>query len=119
MLSQTVLLKGVNDDIETLVALMRAFVDARIKPYYLHHPDLAPGTSHFRVSIADGQALMRQLRARVSGLCVPDYVLDIPGGYAKARIALADVAREGDAHRLRDHAGMWHEYLSPRRHDCA
>jgi lysine 2,3-aminomutase len=50
---------------------------------------------------------------------VPDYVLDIPGGYAKARIALADVAREGDAHRLRDHAGMWHEYLSPRRHDCA
>ena len=56
LLSQTVLLKGVNDDAETLAALMRAFVEARVKPYYLHHLDLAPGTSHFRTSIAEGQA---------------------------------------------------------------
>ena len=64
MVSQTVLLKGVNDDAETLGALMRAFVETRIKPYYLHHGDLAPGTGHFRTGIAEGQALMRALRGR-------------------------------------------------------
>jgi lysine 2,3-aminomutase len=86
MISQTVLLKGVNDDVETLGALMRAFVETRVKPYYLHHPDLAPGTSHLRVSIAEGQALMRALRGRWSGLCQPLYVLDIPGGHGKVPV---------------------------------
>jgi len=106
MLSQSVLLKGVNDDIDTLEALMRAFVETRIRPYYLHHPDLAPGTSHFRLSIEEGQALIRQLRARASGLCQPEYVLDIPGGYAKARLAPSDI----DAGGLRDHDSRWHPY---------
>jgi lysine 2,3-aminomutase len=86
MLSQTVLLGGVNDDVETLSALMRAFVECRIKPYYLHHADLAPGTGHLRVSIETGQDLMRQMRGRVSGLCQPAYVLDIPGGAGKVPI---------------------------------
>ena len=86
MLSQTVLLKGVNDDPEVLGALMRAFVETRIKPYYLHHLDLAPGTGHFRVGIEDGQALMRTLRGRWSGLCQPTYVLDIPGGCGKVPV---------------------------------
>jgi lysine 2,3-aminomutase len=86
MLSQSVLLKGVNDDPETLEALLRAFVRNRIKPYYLHHADLAPGTSHFRTTIAEGQALMRDLRGRVSGLCQPTYVLDIPGGHGKVPV---------------------------------
>lgn len=86
MVSQTVLLKGVNDDAATLEALMRRFVELRIKPYYLHHADLAPGTGHFRTTIADGQALMRELRGDVSGLCQPTYVLDIPGGHGKAPI---------------------------------
>jgi lysine 2,3-aminomutase len=76
----------VNDDVETLSALMRAFVECRIKPYYLHHGDLAPGTSHFRTTIAQGQALMRALRGRVSGLAQPAYVLDIPGGYGKVPV---------------------------------
>ena len=84
MLSQTVLLKGVNDDAETLGALMRAFVETRIKPYYLHHGDLAPGTGHFRTTLAEGQAVMRALRGRWSGLCQPTYVLDIPGGFVAA-----------------------------------
>ena len=110
MLSQSVLLRGVNDDVETLEALMRAFVETRIKPYYLHHADLAPGTSHFRVPIEEGQRLMRELRARVSGVCVPHYVLDIPGGYAKVPLASSDVEKVGTGHRLRDHAGRWHEY---------
>src|SRR5882757_492029 len=86
MVSQSVLLRGVNDDAATLEALMRAFVECRIKPYYLHHADLAPGTSHFRTTLEKGQELMRALRGRVSGLCQPDYVLDIPGGHGKAPI---------------------------------
>jgi len=99
MVSQTVLLRGINDDVETLSALMRAFVECRIKPYYLHHPDLAPGTSHLRVSLAAGQELVRLLRGRISGLCQPAYVLDVPGGAGKvpagpAFVAAADT--EGD-----------------------
>jgi lysine 2,3-aminomutase len=84
MVSQSVLLRGVNDNAAVLEALMRAFVECRIKPYYLHHGDLAPGTSHLRTTLAHGQELMRALRGRVSGLCQPDYVLDIPGGHGKA-----------------------------------
>lgn len=86
LLSQTVLLRGVNDDVATLEALFRALVQAKVKPYYLHHPDLARGTGHFRLSIAEGQALMRALRGRVSGLCQPTYVLDIPGGHGKVPV---------------------------------
>ena len=111
MLSQSVLLSGINDDIETLEVLMRTFVANRIKPYYLHHPDLAPGTSHFRVTIAHGQRLMRELRARISGTAMPTYVLDIPGGHAKVPLNSDDViALENGRHRIRDHAGVWHEY---------
>ena len=86
MVSQSVLLKGVNDDPTTLEALMRAFVECRIKPYYLHHGDLAPGTAHLRTTLAHGQELMRALRGRVSGLCQVDYVLDIPGGAGKSPV---------------------------------
>jgi lysine 2,3-aminomutase len=86
MVSQSVLLKGVNDNVETLSALMRAFVETRVKPYYLHHPDLAPGTAHLRVGIEEGRALARALLGRVSGLCQPAYVLDIPGGHGKSPI---------------------------------
>jgi lysine 2,3-aminomutase len=94
LVSQTVLLKGVNDDVATLEALMRAFVETRVKPYYLHHPDLAPGTSHLRPSLAEGQALMRALRRRLSGLAMPVYVLDIPG--ARGKIPLGPAYVEGD-----------------------
>ncbi|MBP6876961.1 MAG: lysine-2,3-aminomutase-like protein [Phenylobacterium sp.] len=86
MLSQTVLLKGVNDDPETLGALMRGFVENRIRPYYLHQGDLAPGTAHLRTSIEEGRAVMRALRGRFSGLCQPTYVLDIPGGHGKVPV---------------------------------
>ena len=79
-------MRGVNDNVAALDALMRAFVECRIKPYYLHHGDLAPGTAHLRTTLEHGQQLMRDLRGRVSGLCQPDYVLDIPGGYGKAPV---------------------------------
>ncbi len=96
MVSQSVLLRGVNDDVETLSALMRAFVERRIKPYYLHHADLAPGTAHLRVGIAEGQALVRALLGRVSGLCQPAYVLDIPGGHGKSPIGPQYLSKAAD-----------------------
>ena len=96
MVSQSVLLRGVNDDADTLEALMRAFVETRVKPYYLHHGDLAPGTAHLRTTIAEGQALMRELRRRLSGLALPTYVLDIPGAHGKVPIGPAYVAARPD-----------------------
>src|SRR6185436_6769304 len=86
LLAQSVLLAGVNDTPRALEELMRALVECRIKPYYLHHADLAPGTSHLRTAISTGQDLMRALRGRLSGLCQPSYVLDIPGGRGKSPI---------------------------------
>jgi lysine 2,3-aminomutase len=111
MLSQTVLLRGVNDDPETLGALMRMLVACRIKPYYLHHGDLAPGTAHLRTTIGEGRALMRALHGRLSGLCQPNYVLDIPGGYGKAPIG-PNYLREDDAGgvAIEDFNGGWHAY---------
>ncbi len=111
MVSQTVLLAGVNDDEATLAALMRAFVEARIKPYYLHHLDAAPGVSRFRVSLAKGQALMRSLRGRVSGLCQPTYVLDIPGGHGKVPVGPGYLAGDLDACvSVEDPWGGTHDY---------
>jgi lysine 2,3-aminomutase len=95
VLSQTVLLKGVNDDAATLEALFRALVRARVKPYYLHHPDLAPGTGHFRVSLARGRELVGALRGPLSGLCQPTYVLDVPGGFGKVPVGPSYVAADG------------------------
>lgn len=86
LVSQTVLLKGVNDDVTVLEALFRACLRNRVKPYYLHHPDLAKGTSHFRLSIEEGRALMRELRDRLTGLALPHYILDRPGGKGKVPV---------------------------------
>lgn len=111
LLSQTVLLKGINDSTETLVALMRGFVEHGIRPYYLHHPDLAPGTGHFRVSLSDGKGLVESLRGHLSGLAQPTYVLDIPGGHGKVSI-LSDavtILPDGRA-RVRDRHGVVHAY---------
>jgi len=112
LLSQSVLLKGVNADVETLSALMRAFVENRVKPYYLHHPDLAPGTARFRLSLEEGQFLVKSLRGHLSGLCQPTYILDIPGGAGKIPVGPAFLSacetpgaealaedRHGDLHR--------------------
>ena len=110
MVSQTVLLRGVNDDVETLAALMRAFVETRIKPYYLHHGDLAPGTSHLRLPLDEGRKLVRALLGRVSGLCQPIYVIDIPGGYGKAPAGPTYVARQGEHWLIEDWRGQSHVY---------
>src|ERR1700754_3947024 len=120
LVSQSVLLRGVNDDAATLEALMRPFVENRIKPYYLHHGDLAPGTAHLRTTIAEGQELMRRLRGRVSGLCQPEYVLDIPGGHGKAPIGPPYLSQDNSqgcephqgetGYRVTDYCGDVHLY---------
>ena len=112
LLSQTVLLRGVNDDAAVLEALFRALVAMRVKPYYLHHADLARGTAHFRTGIATGQRLVRSLRGRISGLCQPTYVLDIPGGYGKVPIAPCAVSAGGEAGgwNVEDPDGVRHAY---------
>lgn len=109
LLSQSVLLKGVNDDIAILKELMRAFTETGIKLYYMHHPDLAPGTSHFRMSIEEGQALMRELYAKISP--APDYMLDIPGGFGKISLLSDAIVKNGVSWRVRDPQGIWHDYL--------
>jgi lysine 2,3-aminomutase len=112
LMGQTVLLKGVNDTVETLEQLMRALVTARVKPYYLHHPDLVRGTGHFRVSIAEGQALMKALRGRLSGLAQPTYVLDVPGGHGKVPVGPSYLADDPGALRVEDAFGGQHRYPS-------
>ena len=112
MLSQTVLLKGINDNPATLETLMRTLVENRIKPYYLHHADRARGTSHFRTTIKEGQELMRELRGRVSGLCQPEYVLDIPGGYGKAPIGPDWLkANDDKGYTVTDYSSRQHQYM--------
>jgi lysine 2,3-aminomutase len=116
MLSQSVLLRGVNDDASVLEQLLRTLVECRIKPYYLHHGDLAPGTAQWRTSIAEGQALMRALHGRLSGLCQPTYVLDIPGGHGKSPVGpgyLRVCGTNGTAHyEVEDFNGRRHVYPS-------
>jgi lysine 2,3-aminomutase len=105
VLGQSVLLRGVNDSEAALEGLLRAMVAARVKPYYLHQLDPAPGTARFYVPIAEGQALLRRLRGRVTGLAWPTYVLDIPGGAGK--VPIGPDYLEGEDH-VRDPAGVSH-----------
>jgi lysine 2,3-aminomutase len=115
VLSQSVLLRGVNDDPAVLEALFRGLVAMRVKPYYLHHPDLAPGTGHFRLPIDEGQRLVGALRGRVSGLCQPTYVLDTPGGWGKVPIArcAATPGEKAGSWTIEDPAGRHHRYPPP------
>ena len=111
LLSQSVLLQGVNDDPKILGELMRAFVECRIKPHYLHHGDLARGTSHFRIPLKKAQEMIRHLRGHLSGLCQPTYMLDIPGGYGKIPVGPVFAEEEnGTDWAIRDYKGQRHSY---------
>jgi lysine 2,3-aminomutase len=105
VLGQSVLLRGVNDSTDALEALFRAMLSARVKPYYLHQLDPAPGTARFHVPIEEGRQLLAALRGRVTGLAWPTYVLDIPGGHGK--VPLGPTYLEPDDH-VRDPAGNLH-----------
>jgi lysine 2,3-aminomutase len=112
LVAQTVLLAGVNDDATALERLMRELASLGVKPYYLHHPDLAPGTAHFRLSLEVGQRLYEELGRRVSGVALPAYMLDIPGGFGKVPAQAPHVARDksGDGWIITDRAGLSHAY---------
>jgi lysine 2,3-aminomutase len=116
MFSQSVLLRGVNDDAAVLEALFRALLRNRVKPYYLHHCDLAEGTSHFRTTIAEGRALMATLKQRLSGIALPHYVLDIPGGAGKVTLTPAHAQEMAPGHwQITDRLGVIHTYADPDR----
>jgi len=112
LLNQNVLLKGVNDDAATLAELYRGLVyRAGVKPYYLHHCDMTLGVGQFRTTIAAGQAIMRQLRGHISGLCLPTYVLDLPGGAGKVPLGPEYIqAQAGRDYQIESYSGALHEY---------
>jgi KamA family protein len=83
LLNQSVLLRGVNDDVEALAALSVALFDAGISPYYLHLPDRVRGTAHFDVPDSEANRLMAALTARLSGYLVPKLVREVPGASSK------------------------------------
>ncbi len=113
LLSQTVLLKGVNDRAEVLEDLFRSLYRLRVKPYYLHHCDLARGAGHFRTTIAEGQAIMAALRGRLSGAALPTYVLDIPGGHGKVPIGPGYLEAGDEGWTVIDPQGQRHRYDDP------
>jgi lysine 2,3-aminomutase len=110
LLSQSTLLRGVNDKPEVLEKLFRTLVEMRIKPYYLHHPDLAPGTGHFRLPVAEGQSLMKRLLGKLSGIALPLYMLDIPGGYGKSPIGVSWIEKNDTGYVVTDYKGGKHDY---------
>lgn len=110
LLSQSTLLRGVNDKADVLEALFRKLTVMKIKPYYMHHPDKAPGTSHFRLSVEEGQALLDSLRGRLSGIAQPHYVLDIPGGFGKVPLHKSRIEKDGDQWIVTDDKGRKHKY---------
>ncbi len=110
VLGQSVLLRGVNDTVSALESLFRTMLRHRVKPYYLHQLDPAPGTARFHVPIAEGQALLAALRGRVTGLAWPTYVLDIEGGHGKVPIGPRYLDAQGG---VRDPDGTTHPLAAP------
>ncbi len=110
--SQSVLLKGVNDNAKTLEDLFRKLVSIHVRPYYLHQMDRAKGTSHFRVSLSRGRQIMKELQGRISGLCLPKYMLDIPDGNGKIPAVYGYIDQiSADIYKVEDYQGCEHLYI--------
>jgi lysine 2,3-aminomutase len=109
--NQTVLLKGVNDDPEVMKKLMQKLLTIRVRPYYIHQMDLVHGTSHLRTPVSQGLKIMAGLRGHTSGMAIPYYVIDLPGGKGKVPILPDDVKREEQTFFLRNYLGEVVEYL--------
>lgn len=103
--NQSVLLRGVNDDVTIMRDLMTGLLDLRVKPYYIHQMDLIKGTAHFRTPVSRGLEIIRALRGHVSGMAVPHYVIDLPQGKGKVALLPEAVEREGDMLILRTYQG--------------
>jgi lysine 2,3-aminomutase len=114
VMNQTVLLRGVNDDADTLETLFRGLVRSRVKPYYLHQMDPVRGTAHLRTPIATGIAILEALQGRLSGIAIPKLIVDAPGGMGKVPIAPDYVVARGPGRTvLRTHRGVEVTYLDP------
>ena len=103
--NQTVLLRGVNDSADTLASLWRGLLRLRVRPYYLHHMDLVRGTGHFRTLIETGLGILQELRGPLSGMALPHYVIDSPGGRGKIPLQPEYLLGLGDQARLRTPGG--------------
>jgi lysine 2,3-aminomutase len=108
--NQTVLLKGVNDSLEVMKELVQELLTIRVRPYYLHHMDRAKGTSHFRTSVDQGIKIMAGLRGHTSGIAIPYYMIDLPGGKGKVPVLPDDVKRQEKIIYLRNYLGEVVEY---------
>jgi lysine 2,3-aminomutase len=114
MVSQTVLLKGINDDTQTLVDLFYGLLEINVKPYYLLQCDPVRGSEHFRTSVEKGIELIRSLHGNISGLAVPQYVIDAPGGGGKVPLLeTGQLRREGDDIVFLNHEGREYRYPDP------
>ncbi len=114
VMNQTVLLAGVNDDAATLEALFRGLVKRRARPYYLLQADPVRGTGHLRTSIAKGQSLMAELQGRVSGIALPKYICDTPGGKGKVPIGPVYIRdQKGGTTTLETFRGERVDYIDP------
>jgi lysine 2,3-aminomutase len=112
--NQCVLLRGVNDDVRVMESLCRGLVRARVRPYYLFQCDLVPGVEHFRTPISKGIEIMEYLRGRVSGLAIPIYVVDTPGGGGKIPVAPTYMVSQSPTHTVfRNFEGMLMSYPEP------
>lgn len=112
--SQTVLLRGINDDASTLITLMRALLQIRVKPYYLLQADLTRGTDHFRTRTETGFAIMQQMRGYISGMAVPTFVMDLPGGGGKVPLLPEYIhTRDSNSITVRNYRGRTYTYPEP------
>lgn len=104
--NQTVLLRGVNDDAGVMIELCRGLLKMRVRPYYLHHLDQARGTAHFRVGVERGLEIIAAMRGRLSGLGIPQYVVDPPGGQGKVPLLPENLLEVGETLKLRTTCGI-------------
>ena len=112
--SQTVLLNGVNDNVDALKKLFQGLLRIRVRPYYLYQCDPVSGSAHFRVPVARGLEIMQGLRGYTTGYAVPTYVIDVPGGGGKVPLVPEYVVgREGDDLILRNFEGRLFKYPDP------
>ena len=112
--SQTVLLKGVNDNVETMKSLVHHLLKNRVRPYYLYQCDPISGSAHFRTTVAKGLEIIAGLRGHTTGYAVPTYVIDAPGGGGKIPLQPEYVVgRSGDNLVLRNFEGETFHYPDP------
>jgi lysine 2,3-aminomutase len=109
--NQTVFLKGVNDSAEIMTELFQKLLQIRVRPYYLHHPDPVRGTGHFRPTIEKGVGIMAAIQGHTSGICLPHYVIDVPGGGGKVPLLPMYIKSRDEAKLIvRTYSGKTYDY---------